>query len=94
MTMMKITSPAGRQAHGPFQLAHDTGMWWLEGTGYTDDPALIRYFESTEGYAVTEGTPDEDHLAGVADLKDQAHRGGYQTGASQDRLDPAHRVYR
>ncbi|MFC1434270.1 hypothetical protein ACEZDB_26885 [Streptacidiphilus sp. N1-3] len=94
MPMMQIISQAGRQAHGPFQVDNPDTLWWFEGVGYTDNPALIRYFEATAGYTVTEGSPDEDHLAGVADLKDQAKRGSYCASSSQDALDPAHRAYR
>jgi hypothetical protein len=92
--MMKITSPnLAVSADGPWQTdgGPDT-PWFVSGVAYTDVQAYIDYF-TRNGYAVTAGTPDANHLAAVAKLKDQAVRTASHSSVAGDGADAGRRNY-
>jgi hypothetical protein len=92
--MKKITAPAGPYPiHGAHQLDQPGTPWWVDGTLYTDDPALLAYFERRDGDTV-EDAPDgipTDHQTRADTMAATTPRRG--TGRTRDAQDPGARNY-
>lgn len=84
--MKKITCPTPGLS-GPFQLDNPSTFWWVNGTGYTADAALIGYCQRA-GYSMEDGTPDADHLAAVNRIKTEAALTSHHTSVVQDAQAP------
>lgn len=91
--MRKITTNS--LVHGPWQPENPDTAWFVHGTAYTADHALISYFtRQAAGTYGVEDAPDgvpSDHREAVDRLRSQAEHHVRPAVASQDAADrPRH----